>query len=153
MNDIKYEKDNFSFAYRVSAIIYNKDKTKILLFRGNDTNFYMLPGGKVHELEKSEGAIKREIKEEIGFEDLEFELAGVSEEIVRAKNIHQITFTYKTIYKNEIKEEKFKSIETDWMNFEWVDINELNNYEIHPSNVIKMLNNSEFEHLVEEINY
>ena len=59
MNDIKYEKDNFSFAYRVSAIIYNKDKTKILLFRGNDTNFYMLPGGKVHELEKSEGANKR----------------------------------------------------------------------------------------------
>ena len=97
--------------------------------------------------------MKVQIKEEIGFEDLGFELAGVSEEIVRAKNIHQITFTYKTIYKNEIKEEKFKSIETDWMNFEWVDINELNNYEIHPSNVIKMLNNSEFEHLVEEINY
>lgn len=31
MNDIKYEKDNFSFAYRVSAIIYNKDKTNVLL--------------------------------------------------------------------------------------------------------------------------
>lgn len=153
MNDIKYDKDNFSFAYRVSAIIYNSDKTKILLFRGNDRNFYMLPGGKVHELEKSEDAIRREIKEEIGFEDLEFEMAGVSEEIVKEKNIHQITFTYKTTYKNEIKEEKFKSIETDWINFEWVDVNKLNNYEIHPSNIIKMLNNSKFEHLVEEISY
>ena len=153
MNDIKYDKDNFSFAYRVSAIIYNSDKTKILLFRGNDRNFYMLPGGKVHELEKSEDAIRREIKEEIGFEDLEFEMAGVSEEIVKEKNIHQITFTYKTIYKDEIKEEKFKSIETDWINFEWVDVNKLNNYEIHPSNIIKMLNNSKFEHLVEEISY
>lgn len=153
MNDIKYDKDNFSFAYRVSAIIYNSDKTKILLFRGNDRNFYMLPGGKVHELEKSEDAIRREIKEEIGFEDLEFEMAGVSEEIVKEKNIHQITFTYKTTYKNEIKEEKFKSIETDWINFEWVDVNKLNNYEIHPSNIIKMLNNSKFEHLVEKISY
>ena len=153
MNDIKYDKDNFSFAYRVSAIIYNSDKTKILLFRGNDRNFYMLPGGKVYELEKSEDAIRREIKEEIGFEDLEFEMAGVSEEIVKEKNIHQITFTYKTTYKNEIKEEKFKSIETDWINFEWVDVNKLNNYEIHPSNIIKMLNNSKFEHLVEEISY
>lgn len=153
MNDIKYDKDNFSFAYRVSAIIYNSDKTKILLFRGNDCNFYMLPGGKVHELEKSEDAIKREIKEEIGFEDLEFEMAGVSEEIVKEKNIHQITFTYKTMYKDEIKEEKFKSIETDWINFEWVDVNKLNNYEIHPSNIIKMLNNSKFEHLVEEFSY
>lgn len=153
MNDIKYDKNNFSFAYRVSAIIYNSDKTKILLFRGNDSDFYMLPGGKVHELEKSEDAIRREIKEEIGFEDLEFEMAGVSEEIVKEKNIHQITFTYKTTYKNEIKEAKFKSIETDWINFEWVDVNKLNNYEIHPSNIIKMLNNSKFEHLVEEISY
>ena len=153
MNDIKYDKDNFSFAYRVSAIIYNGDKTKILLFRGNDSDFYMLPGGKVHELEKSEDAIRREIKEEIGFEDLEFEMAGVSEEIVKEKNIHQITFTYKTTYKNEIKEAKFKSIETDWINFEWVDVNKLNNYEIHPSNIIKMLDNSQFEHLVEEISY
>ena len=153
MNDIKYDKNNFSFAYRVSAIIYNSDKTKILLFRGNDSDFYMLPGGKVHELEKSEDAIRREIKEEIGFEDLEFEMAGVSEEIVKEKNIHQITFTYKTKYKNEIKEEKFKSIETDWINFEWVDVNKLNNYEIHPSNIIKMLDNSQFEHLVEEISY
>ena len=25
MNDIKYDKDNFFFAYRVSALIYNKD--------------------------------------------------------------------------------------------------------------------------------
>lgn len=148
MNDIKYDKDNFTFAYRVSAIIYNSDKTKILLFRGNDSNFYMLPGGKVHELEKSEDAIKREIKEEIGFEDLEFEMAGVSEEIVKEKNIHQITFTYKTTYKNEIKEEKFKSIETNWINFEWVDINELEKNEIHPSNIIKFIEN-EFTHLVE----
>ncbi len=153
MKNIKYDKDNFSFAYRVSAIIYNRDKTKILLFCGNNRNFYMLPGGKVHELEKSEDAIRREIKEEIGFEDLEFEMAGVSEEIVKEKNIHQITFTYKTIYKDEIKEEKFKSIETDWINFEWVDVNKLNNYEIHPSNIIKMLNNSKFEHIVEEISY
>lgn len=37
MNDIKYENNNFKFAYRVSAIIYNLDKTKILLFTGNDS--------------------------------------------------------------------------------------------------------------------
>ena len=66
MNDIKYENNNFKFAYRVSAIIYNSDKTKILLFTGNDSDYYMLPGGKVKESEKSIDAIKREITEEIG---------------------------------------------------------------------------------------
>ena len=49
MEDIKYENNKFKFAYRVSAIIYNVDKTKILLFTGNDSEFYMLPGGKVKE--------------------------------------------------------------------------------------------------------
>ena len=67
MEDIKYENNKFKFAYRVSAIIYNVDKTKILLFTGNDSEFYMLPGGKVKELERSTDAIKREIKEEVVF--------------------------------------------------------------------------------------
>lgn len=49
MCDIKYKNSNYNFAYRVSALIFNKEKTKILLFYGNDTNFYMLPGEKVKE--------------------------------------------------------------------------------------------------------
>lgn len=57
MCDIKYKNSNYNFAYRVSALIFNKEKTKILLFYGNDTNFYMLPGGEVKELEKSNEAI------------------------------------------------------------------------------------------------
>lgn len=87
MRDIKYDRDNFSFAYRVSAIIYNKDKTKILLFYGNDMDYYMLPGGKVNQLEKSEDAIKREIIEELGFNNLKFDLVGISEEIVKDKKM------------------------------------------------------------------
>ena len=152
MNDIKYDKDIFSFAYRVSALIYNKDKTKILLFYGENSNFYMLPGGKVHELEKSEDAIKREINEELEFKNLQFELRGISEEIVKqdGKNIHQITITYGSIYENEIIKEKFKSIESDWISFEWIDIKKLGNLKIHPSNISKMVNNK-FTHLVEEI--
>lgn len=155
MSDIKYDRNNFSFAYRVSAIIYNKDKTKILLFYGNDSDYYMLPGGKVHELEKSEDAIKREIMEELGFKDFEFNLCGISEEIVKDKenDIHQITLTYKCIYKDEIKKESFKSIESDWINFKWVNIDELDNYEIHPSNIKDMVrnnNNNNINHIVEK---
>ena len=155
MRNIKYDRDNFSFAYRVSAIIYNKDKTKILLFYGNDMDYYMMPGGKVHELEKSEDAIKREIMEELGYKDLEFNLCGISEEIVTDKenDIHQITLTYKCIYENEISKEPFKSIESDWINFKWVDINELDNYKIHPSNIKELVkNNDSINHLVEVVN-
>ena len=155
IKDIKYKDGSFFFLYRVSALIFNKDKTKILLFYGNDSDYYMLPGGKVHELERSEEAIKREINEELGFKDLEFNLVGISEEIVRDKEnyIQQITLTYKCIYENEIEKESFKSIESDWINFKWVDINKLNNYKIHPSNVKELIKNSDsINHLVEIVN-
>lgn len=155
VKDIKYNDDKFVFIYRVSALIFNKDKTKILLFFGNDMDYYMLPGGKVRQLEKSEDAIKREIAEELGFKELEFELVGISEEVVKdnENNIQQITLTYKCIYEYEIQKETFKSIESDWINFKWVDIKELNNYKTHPSNIINMINNSNvINHFIEIVN-
>lgn len=155
VKDIKYNDDKFVFIYRVSALIFNKDKTKILLFFGNDMDYYMLPGGKVHQLEKSEDAIKREIAEELGFKELEFELVGISEEVVNdnENNIQQITFTYKCIYEYELQKETFKSIESDWINFKWVDIKDLDNYKIHPSNIKIMINNSNsINHFIEIVN-
>ena len=154
MEDIKYSNNNFNFVYRVSAVIFNKDKTKILLFYGNDSDFYMLPGGKVKEFEKSSDAIKREIKEEIGYDNLEYDLIGISEELVKneEKKIHQLTLTYKSTYNGEISELPFKSKETDWINFKWVGIEDLENYNIHPKNIIKMVkNNNEINHIVEKI--
>ena len=54
---------------------------------------------------------------------------------------------------NEIEKESFKSIESDWINFKWVDINKLNNYKIHPSNVKELIKNSDsINHLVEIVN-
>lgn len=155
MSDIKYENQNFNFAYRVSAIIFNKEKDKILLMRGNDRNFYMLPGGKVNELENSADAIKREIKEEIGWENLIFDFIGVSEEIIKNNNsnIHQITLTYKCVYMGDIIDEKFKSIESDWINFEWIEINEIEQYEIHPTRIKEFFNGKKsINHIIEEKN-
>ena len=154
MKDIKYNKDNFFFIYRVSALIFNKDKTKILLFYGNDSDFYMLPGGKVKEFEKSRDAINREIKEEIGYDNLEYDLIGISEELVKNEenNIQQLTLTYKSTYNGEISDLPFKSKESDWINFKWVEIEELENYNIHPKKIIKMVkNNNTINHLIEEI--
>jgi len=152
MNDIKYINNNFRFQYRVSALIYNKDKTKILLFYGNDNDFYMLPGGKVHELEKSNDAIKREIQEELGINNLDFKLIGISEEIGKFKNLNvqQITLTYESIYTGYIKEKAFKGKDTDYNNFKWVNISELSNYKMHPNNVFSYIKNcNSIIHIVE----
>ena len=151
--DIKYKNNKFQFIYRTSAIIYNSDKSRILLFYGDDRDYYMLPGGKVQELEQSENAIKREIKEELGYDNLEYNLIGVSEEILEDKrlNVHQITLIYESLYNGEISDESFKSIETDWINFKWIKISELKKYKIHPKNIDVMLNNEEkIKHIIDD---
>ena len=67
MNDIRFKDNetNSELILRVSAIIYDKTKIKILLFHPIKRQVYMLPGGKVRQLEKTEDAIKREIFEEL----------------------------------------------------------------------------------------
>ena len=88
--NIKYFNNDFQFIYRVSSIIFNSDKTKILLFYGNDRDFYVLPGGKLHELEDSLSAIRREIEEELGYNNLNFKLISISEEFAKAKGYNNV---------------------------------------------------------------
>ena len=62
--NLDFEIDNIRFNARASAIIYNKDKTKVLLFKIVDRDYFMLPGGRIEIYEDSLNAVKREIKEE-----------------------------------------------------------------------------------------
>ena len=97
--DLKYRINNNSFHSRSSAIIYNKDKTKVLLFKVDDgRDFYLLPGGRIEFNEDSLSAIKREIKEEIGY-DLEYKLCGIEENFLKRaeENIMQYQLCYKAI--------------------------------------------------------
>ena len=142
--DIRYTNGNYQFLLRVSTLIFNENESKVLLFNVAGRSFYMLPGGKINELEESIDAIKREIKEELGWEKLEYKFLGISEELVNDKgyNNHQINLIYKGIYKNKIDKEEFKGLEGDWINFKWVDVKDINNYKIYPNIVNEMVKDS-----------
>lgn len=45
--NLDFEIDNIRFNAIVSAIIYNKDKAKVLLFKIIDRDYFMLPGGRI----------------------------------------------------------------------------------------------------------
>mgnify|MGYP002644481420 FL=1 len=64
---ITMKEEDTRFGVRVGAIIYNEDKTKILL-ENQDNGRYMFPGGKIDVHENSENAIIRELKEELNLE-------------------------------------------------------------------------------------
>lgn len=143
--DIRYTNNAFQFLLRVSALIYNEDESKILIFNVNGRDFYLLPGGKINELEESINAIKREIKEELGWDKLDFQFLGVCEELVNFKGYdnHQIDLIYKSKYKTKIEQNDFKGLEGDWINFKWVDIKEIDQYNIYPKLITTILKEKE----------
>lgn len=141
--DVKILDNKYQFTLRVSAIIYNKELNKILIFKINNRDFYLLPGGKVERLEHSIDSLKRELTEEIGeeYSKINFEFYGISEGFVNDKGInnHQIDIVYKGIYQNDINSIKFNGLEGEWINFEWVDINELDNINLYPVQIKKII--------------
>lgn len=150
MKDIRYKENNYQFHYRTSAIIYNKDKTKILLFKSSNRDFYMLPGGKVNELESSEDALKREVKEETGLEISIIDFKCFSECVVTDKEMtyQQVEAIYEASYNDEINNDEFNGLEGNWILFKWFNINDLDNVLIEPKEIKDILKNNK-NHIVD----
>ena len=76
IKDIKQQ-----FIFRTSALILNKDKSKVLLFNVEGRSIYLLPGGKVQFGENSLDAIIRELNEELNLDmdKMDFSYLGLSE--------------------------------------------------------------------------
>jgi len=143
--DISYKNNGFRFIYRASAIIYNEDKTKVLLTTGADVDYYLLLGGKIKEQENSLDAVKREIEEEIGFKNIDFKYSGISEELVKVNEniVQQIEIIYEGVYLGKIKDGIFNGLENDWCKYEWVDINYLEKYSLKPKELKKFIINKQ----------
>lgn len=138
--DITLIENNNKFIYRVSAIMLNNDLSKILLVKEKDSDFYLLPGGNVKMFEESDKAIERKIKEETGFDNIYFYFLGISEEFVKdgGYNNHQINIIYKGVYKENIEDNMFLGIDGG-SSYEWIDIDNLDNYNVFPENTKKMV--------------
>ncbi len=152
--DIKFD-NNSRFSARSSAIIYNKDKTKILLMRNKNRNYYMLPGGRIEFSEKSIDAVKRELKEETGY-DLDFRFISIQENFITKGNEtkHQYAFCYESIYHGEIVN-SFKCKDEEQLYFYWVNVEDISNYYLIPkSGYDLILNNSlDVKHYYETLKY
>ena len=152
--NLDFRNNNYRFNARASVIIFNADKTKILLFKVEDgRDYYMLPGGRIEIFEDSKSAIAREVREELGYE-LDFDLCSVQENFITKENqkIMQYCFCYKATYKNEIKDNIFKCKDNDNQQFYWVDINEISKYKIYPESTYKLLDSDKIKHFIEKKN-
>lgn len=149
---ITMKEEGKRFGVRVGAIIYNEDKSKILL-ENQDNGRYMFPGGRIDVHEDSDNAIVRELKEELNL-STNLKLKYVVEMFLSSPKTkyHEIGFYYLTTIKEETIKSGFKSLDGDGI-FEWISIQNLENHKIlakpiKEKVVNKEITNEKLEHII-----
>lgn len=145
--DLTIEVEDQKLNIRAGAVIIHNDK--LLVHRNVNCDHYALPGGRIELGENSEETIKREILEEMGKEVETVGYVSTIENFFEMKGFkyHEIMFVHKVEFKNEkdkLIEETIKNIEgKDFLEYQWIDLNQIDNYPIVPKAIKEILKEKE----------
>ena len=146
--DITIDVEEYKLNVRAAGIIIHNNK--ILTHRNIKSDHYALIGGRIEIGEDSETTLKREIMEEMG---KEIEITGYISTIenffeMDSKKYHEIMFVHKAEFKNEKDqeiEETIKNIEgKDYLVYEWIPLEKIDEYPIKPEVVKEILKQGKF---------
>lgn len=120
---------------------------KVLVSEGydkvKDQTFYRCLGGGIEFLEKSQEALKREFKEEIGADITVKDFLGLEENIFtfNGKNGHELIFIYKVDINDCDYKEEYTIIDEVNSFAKWMDIEQFKNGKeiLYPTAVIEYL--------------
>ncbi len=120
---------------------------KVLVSEGydkvKDQTFYRCLGGGIEFLEKSDKALKREFKEEIGADITVKDFLGLEENIFtfNGKHGHELIFIYNVEIKDEDYQEEYTIIDEVNSYAIWMDIEQFKSKQeiLYPETVIKYL--------------
>ncbi len=150
--DIKFEKNSYNFNVRASCIIKDKAHNKVLLTNMRaitDREAFLLPGGRLEILESSSEAVCRELQEELGI-TLNYRLISIEENIVKSTKFHMIEF----VFYGEIESfDEIKSLSDGWDKFKVVEIKDIENFDIRPKTMKKLIMQSSYNNINHNINY
>ena len=125
-----------------------RNGNRILVSEGRDKvknqTFYRCLGGGIEFLEKSQDALRREYKEELGVEIEIIDYLGLAENIFtyQGKNAHEMILFYNVKIKKSDLKEKYHIVDGDFeMNAYWIDIDEFKNNKkiLYPEQIFKYL--------------
>lgn len=146
--DLTIEVEDYKLNVRAAGIIIHNNK--VLTHRNLNSNHYTFIGGRVEIGEDSASTVKREIEEELGKESEIIEHGGVIENFFEMKGAkyHEMLF----IHRAEFVNEEDKKIEytlknkegKDYLQYEWVDIDKIDDYPIKPAIIKEILKQGKF---------
>ena len=150
--DIKFEKDDYKFNVRSSCIIKDKEHKNIILTNMRavkDHEAFILPGGRLEVLENSYEAICRELEEELGIK-LEYKLISIEENIVKDNKFHMLEFVFYAEIENF---DLVKSLDDGWDKFKIVNISKIDEIDIRPKTVKKLIKQEKYNEIAHNVNY
>jgi len=133
----------------VRCIIKSLDKNKILLCYSKKDKHYFLPGGGINFQELAEEAIYREFNEEMG---LIKEQIKINKFIGIVENMFGNSHGIDLVFDVKLNTEKIGSLESDKIDFSWINIDELDNIDIRPAPIKLMIKDNKNNHIVSRDN-
>lgn len=136
--DFRTKRDNQIFGVRATALMARDDK--IYLCKSSDGIYYTI-GGAVEVGERTESAVQREVREEVGCEVTVNQLAFVVENVFcqAGVNFHNIEFHYLV---TPITEPNLSMVEdNETRSCEWISIDKLDAIDLRPAFLKKALKN------------
>lgn len=153
--DLCLDVDEYKLNIRAGGIIIHSNK--VLTHKDDNKEHYALPGGRIEVGENSKKTIKREIKEELGKEiEVQDYLATIENFFVmNDKKYHELYFLYRIEFKDEEDRkiiQTMKNIEgKDYLHYEWLDLNEIDQYNLLPACLKDVLKSKKFPvHLIND---
>ena len=139
---------DYKLNIRSAGIIIHNGK--VLVHRNVNSDHYALVGGRVEIGEDSASTLKREIKEEMG---KEIEITGYVSTIenffeMKDSKYHEIMFVHRAEFVDDEDkkiEYTIKNIEgEDYLQYEWIEINKIDEYPIVPKAIKEILKENKF---------
>lgn len=136
--DISFKTAEGRFNYRVAGLLIHDEK--LLIMQDKDQPYYYVPGGRIKMNEKSEDAVKREVKEELGIEVNVNRMLWVNENFFKEETLqeqfHEICFFYLLELKDEEFFEKGSEFVVDEEGkihmYYWKSLDEIQNINVYP---------------------
>ncbi|WP_186577021.1 NUDIX hydrolase [Aquibacillus kalidii] len=133
--DTTFKLDKTVFNYRVAAVLIVNNH--VLIHKQVKDDHWALPGGRAKVMEDSPTSIKREIKEELGFEVKINRLLWITENFFKynSNDFHEIALYYNVSLMNndyQLNNNPFYGEEGDRLIYQWIPIQDLENYLLYP---------------------
>lgn len=145
------------FRYRVAGLIIKDDKC--LFITSESLKYIYTLGGGVKIGESSEEAIIREVYEELGVKCKVVRLAAIIENfftgtigVIKDDRCHALEFYYILNVEEEELEAKSINMDGDLEEVRWLDINNLENFDVRPAvlknRITEIINSKEVIHII-----